>query len=69
MGLKADDLRMMPITFGFAAKHLLREQCLTPERDEPFGVEIFWVHSPEPHWGKSNSKRKGFKGRGENGID
>jgi len=41
--LKADQLRMMAVASGFPAQNFLRQQRLTPERDEPFGIEIFWV--------------------------
>jgi hypothetical protein len=47
--LKSDELRMIPVTFGFAAQNFLRQQCLAPERDQPFGIEIFWMQGPQSH--------------------
>lgn len=61
--LETDELRVVAVTFGFAAQDFLRQQCLTPKRDESFGVEIFRVHSPESHREKSNNNRKERKGR------
>jgi len=52
--LEADELRVMAVAFGFSAQDFLRQQRLAPERDESFGVEIFWVHGPESHWAKRN---------------
>ena len=49
---KADELRMVAVAFGLAAQDFLRQQCLAPECDQSFGVEIFWVHGPESHRGK-----------------
>ena len=46
MRLKPDELRMMAVAFGFPAQNFLREQRLTPQRDESPGVEIFWMHGP-----------------------
>jgi len=40
---------MVPIAFGLTAQDLLRQQSLAPKRNEPFGVEIFWMYSPESH--------------------
>jgi hypothetical protein len=49
VGLKPDELRVMPVAFGFAAQDLLRQQRLPPERDESLGVEVFRVQGPKPH--------------------
>ena len=59
--LKADQLRMMPIAPGFPAQNFLREQRLAPECNEPFGIEIFRVQSPQTH----NPSELEFSGRRE----
>jgi len=61
--LKADELRVMAIAFGFAAQNFLRQQRLTPKGDEAFGVEIFWVQSPESHRQKLTVTPKNAKSR------
>ena len=49
MPLKSVELGMMAVALGLAAKDFLRQQCLAPERDEAFGVEVFRMHGPESH--------------------
>jgi hypothetical protein len=47
--LKSDELRVMAVTFGFAAKNFLREQGLAPKSDQSFRIEIFRVQGPQTH--------------------
>jgi hypothetical protein len=47
--LETEELRMMPVTARFIAQDFLRQQRLAPERDQTFGIEIFWVQCPEAH--------------------
>ena len=47
--LKSDQLRMLTITVGAAAKDLPGEQRLAPKRDKPLRVEIHWMKRPESH--------------------
>jgi len=49
MCLKPDELRMVPVAFGFAAQDLLRQQRLAPERDESLRIKIFRVQGPKSH--------------------
>ena len=50
-GVRAEplELRMVPVTAGFAAQDGLCEQRLAPERDQPLGIEIARMQAPEPH--------------------
>jgi hypothetical protein len=42
-------LRMMSVTLRSTTQHFLRQQCLAPERDEPFRIEITRMNCPESH--------------------
>jgi hypothetical protein len=59
MRLKAAELRMMFVAPGFSAQDFLRQQRFAPKRDQAFGVEIFWVNSPQTH-GDTETKPTGW---------
>ena len=66
---KAEKLRMMFVTARRAAKNLLRQQRLAPERDQSARVEIFRVERPESH-GKINPANRAIgvaPGKGQGG--
>jgi hypothetical protein len=49
MRLEPEELRMMAIALRLAAQDFLREQRFAPQRDQSFGIEIFWVQRPQAH--------------------
>lgn len=46
---KAEKLWVMTVAARCAPQHRLREQPFAPERDEPCGVEVPRMETPEPH--------------------
>jgi hypothetical protein len=44
-----DELRMMFVSFRLPCKDLLCKQCLSPQSDQAFAIEVFWVNRPEAH--------------------
>jgi len=46
---EAIQLWVMSVTARRAVKDLLRKQRLTPDGNQPFRIEMFWMYRPEPH--------------------
>lgn len=44
--LKPAELRMMSVAFRFSAEDFLGQQRFTPQGDQAFSIEIFWMQGP-----------------------
>jgi hypothetical protein len=46
---EAFELRMLPVTTRFIAKHGTGEQSLAPQRDQSLPIQVPGMQRPQPH--------------------